>query len=158
MSVIDIAVAMLHLQAEPEDQPTVQLKLDAAEQSAAAYLQRRFYADQPSLTADLATVPAARAAARTKFEADFAAVELMENANDRMEALSVATKIFRESREAATAISRGMVVNDAIKSACLLMLGSLFAFREDIVLVDKVMELPKGARFLLQPYRVEMGV
>lgn len=158
MSVIDIDAAMLHLQAEPEDLATVQLKLDAAEQSAAAYLQRRFYDDQATLTAELATVPAARATARAQFEADFAAVQLIDNADDRVEALSLATQVFREARAASVAIARGILINDAIKSACLLTLGNLFAFREDTVIADKVMDIPKGARYLLQPYRIEMGV
>lgn len=42
MSVIDIEVGMQHLRAEADDQPLVQRYLDAAEDSAMQYLQRRF--------------------------------------------------------------------------------------------------------------------
>ena len=49
MSVIDIEVGMQHLRAEAEDQSLVQRYLDAAEDSAMQYLQRRFYVDNAGL-------------------------------------------------------------------------------------------------------------
>ncbi|WDU60955.1 head-tail connector protein [Pseudomonas poae] len=49
MSVIDIDIAMLHLRAEPVDQPLVQRYLDAAEDAAMQYLQRRFFASTSDL-------------------------------------------------------------------------------------------------------------
>lgn len=49
MSVIDIEVGMQHLRAEAEDQSLVQRYLDAAEDSAMQYLQRRFYVDNAAL-------------------------------------------------------------------------------------------------------------
>ncbi|WP_282389806.1 head-tail connector protein [Pseudomonas sp. PS01296] len=49
MSAIDIALAMQHLRAEVEDQAYVQALLSAAEDSAAQYIQRQFYADAAAL-------------------------------------------------------------------------------------------------------------
>ncbi len=49
MSVIDIEVGMQHLRAEAEDEPLVQRYLDAAEDSAMQYLQRRFFASTHAL-------------------------------------------------------------------------------------------------------------
>lgn len=49
MSVIDIEVGMQHLRAEADDQPLVQRYLDAAEDSAMQYLQRRFFASPVAL-------------------------------------------------------------------------------------------------------------
>jgi len=49
MTVIPIDVAMQHLRAESEDQSYVELVLEAAEDSAAQFLNRRFYVDADSL-------------------------------------------------------------------------------------------------------------
>lgn len=49
MTVIPIEVAMQHLRADSEDQSYVALVLEAAEDSAAQYLNRRFYADAEAL-------------------------------------------------------------------------------------------------------------
>lgn len=49
MTIIPIEVAMQHLRAEVEDQAYVALVLEAAEDSAVQYLNRRFYADADAL-------------------------------------------------------------------------------------------------------------
>jgi hypothetical protein len=49
MTVIPIEVAMQHLRADSEDQGYVELVLEAAEDSAAQFLNRRFYADAEAL-------------------------------------------------------------------------------------------------------------
>ncbi len=49
MPVIAIDLAMNHLRADPEDQELVQVQLDAAEESAMQFLNRRFYPDQVAL-------------------------------------------------------------------------------------------------------------
>ena len=51
-----------------------------------------------------------------------------------------------------------MVINEVIESACLLILGHLYANREDVVVGAAAAELPLGSRALLTPYRVKMGV
>jgi hypothetical protein len=158
MSVIDIAVGMAHLLAEPEDQGMVQIKLNAAEDSAVEYLQRRFFVDQLALNAARAMVPAAITQTRSDFDAAVAAAEIIDNACDRESALDVAARTFKEARTEINRISRGMVINDAIVSACLLILGNLYANREDVVIGTISSVLPKGSSSLLTPYRIEMGV
>jgi hypothetical protein len=49
MKAISLDVAMLHLRAEEDDISHVELLLEAAEDSAEQYLNRRFYADADSL-------------------------------------------------------------------------------------------------------------
>lgn len=49
MSVIDIETAMKHCRAEDDDLELVQAYLDAAEDQAARFMGRRFYADADSL-------------------------------------------------------------------------------------------------------------
>lgn len=48
----------------------------------------------------------------------------------------------------------GIVVNDQIKAAVLLTVGSLYAQREDVVVGASVAALPNGADYLLQPFKV----
>ncbi|PTT31901.1 head-tail connector protein [Pseudomonas sp. HMWF021] len=116
MGAIDIDMAMRHLRAEAEDRPHVEVLLAAAEDSAAAYLQRQFYAA----------------------DTDLAAAVLDGTAGDDP-----------------------IVIRPSITAACLLILGHLYANREDSVTgvnVASVVELPMGSRTLLHPYRVKMGV
>lgn len=51
-----------------------------------------------------------------------------------------------------------MVCNKQIKAACLLILGHLYANREDVVTGTIATELPKGSVALLTPHRVGWGV
>jgi hypothetical protein len=113
MSVIDIEVAMLHCRAEEPDRPDVLLKLEAAEESAALYLNRTLHADAVAL----------------------AAAVLDGSAGDEP-----------------------IVITKSITAACLLILGNLYANREDAIVGVSVAELPQGSRSLLSPYRVQLGV
>lgn len=51
-----------------------------------------------------------------------------------------------------------MVCNKQIQAACLLILGHLYANREDVVIGTIATELPKGSVALLTPHRVGWGV
>lgn len=65
-----------------------------------------------------------------------------------------------EAIEAGTAGERPMVVNDVVKAAILLFLGDLESHRENTVVGSGLSPalLPQGSRFLLQPYRANIGV
>ena len=52
----------------------------------------------------------------------------------------------------------GIVINPAIQAALLLIVGHLYANREDVVVGLSAAQLPSGAQYLLQPYRYGMGV
>ena len=52
----------------------------------------------------------------------------------------------------------GIVINPAIQAALLLIVGKLYACREDAVVGVSVTQLPNGAEYLLHPYRTGMGV
>lgn len=58
---------------------------------------------------------------------------------------------------AGTAGDAPMVCNDLVRAAILLILGHLWANREDVTTGAPV-ELPNGSRSLLAPYRKGMGV
>lgn len=51
-----------------------------------------------------------------------------------------------------------ILINPSVRAACLLILGSLYANREDVVVGTISSELPMGSRSLLTPYRVGWGV
>lgn len=51
-----------------------------------------------------------------------------------------------------------MVCNKQIKSACLLILGHLYANREDVVTGTISTEIPRGSEALLTPHRIGWGV
>ena len=51
----------------------------------------------------------------------------------------------------------GIVMNDAIRAAVLLQCGNLYASRESVS-SQAVNPLPMGFFFLLDPYRLEMGL
>lgn len=52
----------------------------------------------------------------------------------------------------------GIVINAAIQAALLLIVGHLYANREDVLAGVSVAQLPHGSQYLLQPYRTGMGV
>lgn len=51
-----------------------------------------------------------------------------------------------------------MVITPSIRAGILLILGRLYAHREDVVVGASATELPQGAEALLRPHRVDMGV
>ena len=54
----------------------------------------------------------------------------------------------------------GIVMNGSIKAAVLLFVGHLYNNREAVTMerLNMPMELPMGTKYLLNPYRLEMGV
>ncbi|WP_296257721.1 MULTISPECIES: head-tail connector protein [unclassified Pseudomonas] len=113
MNAIPIDQAMQHVRAEDDDREHVELLLAAAEDSAAQFMNRRFYGDAQSL--------------------DSAVLD-------------------------GTAGADPVLINPSIRAACLLILGSLYANREDVVVGTSISELPMGSRALLMPYRIGWGV
>lgn len=158
MSVIAIDVAMHHLLAEPEDLVLVQAQLDAAEEAAMQFLNRRFYLDQVTLDEARAGVSAALRQAKEANAAAVAAAEQEPDITLRCRLLEHARQALADAYDQADAIAYGMVVNPAIQAACLLKLGHLFANREEVVTGTTVAELPLASQHLLMPYRIRMGV
>ncbi|MBA1200457.1 phage gp6-like head-tail connector protein [Pseudomonas capeferrum] len=113
MNAIPTDVAMQHVRAEEYDREHVELLLAAAEDSAAQFMNRRFYADAETMA---------------------------------------------EAVLAGEAGDDPILINPSVKAACLLILGSLYGNREDVVVGTISSELPMGSRSLLTPYRVGWGV
>lgn len=158
MSVIAIDLAMHHLLAEPDDQVLVQAQLDAAEDAAMNFLNRRFYLDQVTLDQARAGVPSAMQQAKDVHAAAVAAAESEQDHALRCRLLEHARQALAEAYDQADAIAYGMVINPSIQAACLLKLGHLFANREEVVTGSTAVELPLASQHLLMPYRIRMGV
>lgn len=158
MSVIAIDVAMHHLRADPEDQVLVQAQLDAAEETAIQFLNRRFYLDQVALDEARAGVPAIMQQAKGAHAAAVAAAEAEQDHTLRCRLIEHARQALAEAYDQADAIAYGMVLNPSIQAACLLKLGHLFANREEVVTGTIATELPIASQHLLMPYRIRMGV
>lgn len=127
MAIVDIETAMHHLRADVDDLADVQLKLDAAVEIAEQYLGKRIYADA-----------AEARAARLQAMIDLETADEHDSYGFVMQ-------------------SRAIAKNPAIEIAVLLILGTLYAHREDVVVGASVAELPIAATHRLQPYRA-MGV
>ena len=158
MSVIDIELAMRHLLAEPEDQVLVQAQLDAAEEAAQQFLQRRFFVDQAAMDAAKSQTIQRTRAARDVYAAAKAVADLPENHEFRCRLRERARQSLADSFESIDMDEYGIVINPAITAACLLKLGHLFANREEVVTGTIATELPLASKSLLMPYRIRMGV
>ena len=70
--------------------------------------------------------------------------------------LSVEGRIFRKVYDAGETIpeedTTGIHVNEAINAAVLLIVGHLYANREDVVAGATATQLPMGSEFLITPY------
>jgi hypothetical protein len=151
MSVIDIELAMHHLLAEPDDQVLIQAQLDAAEEAAEQFIQRRFFLDQATLDVAKANVAARLSACRLSYDAAKAGADLIQHDDQ-------AWRTYIEAVEDIDMDAYGIVINPAIRAACLLKLGHLYANREEVVTGSTVAELPLASKSLLMPYRIRMGV
>lgn len=136
----------------------ITLKLMAAEQFAQTFLNRKVYADDAALTAARALVPAAILAAGVAYEAAVDAADLIEDEVAAEMAHAYAESTYTQALTVARETFAGIVVNEQIKAAILLIFGHLFENHEDVVVGTIAEQLPMGSQYLLQPLRVGMGV
>jgi hypothetical protein len=156
MSFVTLAEAKIHLRATDgtDEDALIGLYINAAEQAAIKALDRGVYADNTALQAAMTAAPAALTAATAAKEAAVTAAQAMTDANEQAAALQAAETAYMRAQVAYRQTMDGMVVNDTIKSAVLLIVGHLYAHREDVVAGVSVAKLPNGAEWLLAPYKV----
>jgi hypothetical protein len=161
MSAISIDVAIEHLRAEDDDREFIQGLLDAAEEAACNFMARRLYADAPAMVAGRAAAIELRAQARISYSEAMVLAGLIHDEGDRLSTEELAGCHLKDVITQADALSLGIVLTPVIQAACLLILGHLYTNREDVVAGAGTMTaiaLPQGSKFLLAPYRVQMGV
>ena len=155
MSFVTLAEAKLHLRVDGTDEDAlIGLYINAAEQAAVKALDRGVYADNTALQTAMAAAPAALTAATAAKEAAVTAAEALTDADEKAAALQAAENAYLRAKVAYRQACDGIVVNDQIKAAVLLIVGHLYANREDVVVGAAVSALPNGADHLLQPYKV----
>ena len=155
MNFVSLAEAKLHLRVDGTDEDAlIGLYINAAEQAAIKALDRGVYADNTALQAAMTAAPAALTAATAAKEAAVTAAQAMTDANEQAAALQAAETAYMRAQVAYRQAMDGIVVNDTIKSAVLLIVGHLYAHREDVVAGLSVAKLPNGAEWLLQPFKV----
>lgn len=155
MSFVSLAEARIHLRVDGTDEDAlIGVYIAAAEQSAVSLLDRGVYADGTALGAAKASAPADLTAATATYTAAIAAAQALADATEQAAATQAAEYAYLRAQVAYRQAMDGMVVNDTIKSAVLLIVGQLYANREDVVAGVSVAQMPNGAEWLLQPYKV----
>ena len=97
-------------------------------------------------------------------EADREHVQLLLDAAENSASQFIQRQFYADADNLAAAVldcSAGdepMVIEKSIVAACLLILGSLYANREDVIVGVSTTDLTLGSRALLSPYRVHLGV
>lgn len=155
MSLLSLDDARDQCRAE-SDYPAAQLQpyIDAAEAAAAAYLNRNVYADDAALEAAQDEVTQAIADASAAYTAAQATAAAMTDPAQQRIALELACARFDLAKLEATRTIHGVAANAAILAAVRLLLGHLFANREDVLTGNaQAVAIPMGAQDLLRPYR-----
>ena len=151
---ITSAIAKDHLRIAGDDgADDLDLKSAAAEQAVVDYLDRAVFADQAALVTAVAQVPGRLAAAKLACLEATAAAQLVADMDLRQSEQAYAEEVYLKAAFAAARTRRGILINPAILSAMLLMLGDLWENREDTAVGVSVSTMPNGIYSLLVPYR-----
>ena len=146
MPFITLAQAQQHLRTD-SDEADLLLKIAAAERAAIEYLQCNVYADQTALDTAIAAVPATLSAAKAAYIIADAAADALTDYDMALDAKAHAMSLYMRAVYSATRTRQGVVINELIIAAMLLILGRLFEVREDDA------EVPRAAQDLLAPFR-----
>ena len=144
MSVVSIEHAMEHLYADPADQAQVERKLNAAIEIAERYMGRRIYADKQTLS-DARVAATSELTNVVQISSTDLTLQMIDESN-------------QEQKHLLMMQIRGIEINPAIEEAILLILGTLYAHREDVVVGDSATMLPISAEHRLELYRSPMGI
>ena len=156
MTFVTLPEAKLHLRGidGTDEDALIGVYITAAEQMAIALLDRGVYADGTALGVAKAAAPGELDTAIAACVSAIAAAEALADETAIAAAIQTAGNGLLRAKVAHRHAMDGMVVNEAIKAAVLLIVGSLYAQREDVVVGVSVEQLPNGAEWLLAPYKV----
>ena len=155
MIFVTTSEAKLHLRVDSADEDAlIGVYITAAEQMAIALLDRGVYADDTALGVAKAAAPGELDTAIAAYESAIAAAEALADETSKAASIQTAGNGLLRAKVAHRQAMDGMVVNEAIKAAVLLIVGHLYANREDVVAGVSVAQMPNGAEWLLQPYKV----
>lgn len=155
MPLVDVATAKRELRALDADDADITRRLTAAEEQVTLFLGRNVYVDQDALDAAVAAAPDALAEASTVWQTAVDAALALEVETERTLNQADADSAYRDAQEAYRMTRRGIVVNESIKTAILLIAASLWEHRGD---EDNVQGIPPAAYKYLWPFRRGLGV
>lgn len=145
---ITLATAKTHLRIDGADSDAdLTQKIGAAEREAIEHLQRNVYLDQTALDAAIALVPAQLVAAKSAYDIADAAALAMTDADLSLIERNYCRAKYMHAQFDAQRTRNGLVINDSVLAAMLLILGDLFETREDAA------GLPQRARDMLSLFR-----
>lgn len=143
-----------------DDYPEEQLQpyVDAAEAIACAYLNRAVFVDANALASAQDAIPGVMTTAGQVYTAAVTVANALSDPDEKAAALEVAEARICAARLNARRTAHGMAANAAVMAAVRLLLGHLFANREDVLTGARAaaVAIPNGAQDLLRPYRMVM--
>jgi hypothetical protein len=133
---------------------------NAAEKMAAQFTNRDIFPDQTAFDAALDGVSSSMAAAHVAYDAAIAAADALSDSRDQAYATERAKKDLRAVTARNSRILSGMIVNDAIKAAILLIAAHLYRNREEVAVGATVatVQIPMGAARILDSYEAIDGM
>lgn len=153
---VDLATAKSELRVTDSAQDAdIERKLAAAEEQAVWFLGRNVYATPDDLATAIASAPATLAAASTAYESARDAAWSLASRTEMCLNERLAKDTYNAAIEDWQRTVRGMVVNESVRTAILLITASLWEHRGD---EDAVEGIPQAARALLWPFRQGVGV
>lgn len=155
MSFVTLAEAKSHLRVYGnDDDALIGIYIAAAEKSAVAIVDRGVYADDAAKEAAIDAAPGALADATVAYAASITAAHELADACDKAAAIKAANASYIRAQVAFRKATDGIVADDIIKAATLLIIGHLYENREDVVAGQALSKLPNGAEWLLNAYKV----
>jgi hypothetical protein len=152
---VDVATAKLHLRVtSAEEDARITAFLAAAEEQVTAFLGRNVYATQGDLDAARAAAPDVSAATTTYGDALTASAAVV-SLDERLVYQRRAEDVYRGAIETWERTGRGMVANESIRTAILLITASLWEHRGD---EDAAEGIPQAAYRCLWPWRAGVGI
>ena len=132
MPFLTLAQAKAHLRIDDADgDADLTLKIGAAERAAVEYLQCNVYADQLSLDAAIAAVPAMLSAAKAAYIIADAEADELTDYDLVLDGKAHAMSLYMRAVYAATRTRQGVVINETIQHAVILMTEFYVERREE---------------------------
>ncbi len=145
---IDLELAREHLKADEEgvEDDLIEQYIASAVSACEGYCNRKFYNDETARAADYTVALADMQTAITARDTALAAAT-----NDEVK--NIVNNDYIAKRGSVLARCNGVVIDDTIIAAILLMLGHFYKNRQEVVVSqNNATPLPAGAQRILQPY------